>query len=95
MNMTEFYLLCQIDESMDFVDFSILDVLQSEPQAAHVLFIFQIKKKFFIFIFQIKSITKRTFWKKEQNGKVYVFVSICFCESLYMWEIWGKNDYDF
>ena len=45
--------------------------LRSEPRAAHVFFIFQIKKELFIFIFQIKSISKGTFWKKEQNGKVW------------------------
>ena len=38
--------------------------LRSEPRAAHVFFIFQIKKELFIFIFQIKSISKGTFWKK-------------------------------
>ena len=32
--------------------------LQSEPRAAHVFFIFQIKKELIIFIFQIKSISK-------------------------------------
>ena len=45
--------------------------LRSEPRAAHVFFIFQIKKELFIFIFQIKSISKGNFWKKEQNGKVW------------------------
>ena len=35
--------------------------LRSEPRAAHVFFIFQIKKELFIFIFQIKSISKGTF----------------------------------
>ena len=32
--------------------------LRSEPRAAHVFFIFQIKKEYFIFMFQIKSISK-------------------------------------
>ena len=36
-------------------------LLVSEPRAAHVFFIFQIKKELFIFIFQIKSISKGTF----------------------------------
>ena len=35
--------------------------LQSEARAAHVYFIFQIKKELFFFIFQIKSIPKGTF----------------------------------
>ena len=47
--------------------------LRSEPRAAHVFFIFQIKKELFIFIFQIKSISKGAFRKKKrkQNGKVW------------------------
>ena len=49
--------------------------LRSEPRAAHVFFIFQIKKELFIFIFQIKSISKGTFWKKEQNGRILSIVN--------------------
>ena len=56
--------------------------LRSEPRAAHVFFIFQIKKELFIFIFQIKSISKGTFWKKGTKWQSLVnsrFSLECFC----------------
>ena len=49
--------------------------LRSEPRAAHVFFIFQIKKELFIFIFQIKSISKGTKWQSLVNSPSSLVVS--------------------
>ena len=68
MTMVTIMFDTKASESESFIDRSIERIiniiyceLRSEPRAAHVFFIFQIKKELFIFIFQIKSISKGTF----------------------------------
>ena len=65
MTMVTIMFDTKASESESFIDRSIERIiniiyceLRSEPRAAHVFFIFQIKKEYFIFMFQIKSISK-------------------------------------
>ena len=55
--------------------------LQRAPRAAHVFFIFQIKKELFFFIFQINSYQK-TLWKKGTKWQSLVNSHSCFTLNL-------------